>query len=104
MCRYKWNVCGNVNAHCFPLGYNVEYQRGVAIQYFGDSPPTGLNCTDQLTGKPVQCTEDCEVLAVGPPTFSLADPTKPQGFGINITHYGVPGLYVFLVSHVDFMQ
>jgi len=81
-------ICGTSNARCNPVPYPVEYHAGVAIQYFGDVPAPNSNCTDN-TGAAVPCTRDCEVLGVGLPTITLANPNDPFG-GVNVTHFSVP--------------
>lgn len=83
-------MCGNTKARCNPPGYAVEYHAGVAIQYFGEPPAPGTNCTDNL-GNAVVCTRDCEVLGIGVPTMKLYHPKNPY-MGVNVTHYGVPSL------------
>jgi hypothetical protein len=86
---YEWNVCGSSSRECIPT-YPVEYQRGVAIQFFGDPAVPGQMCTSKA-GAQVQCTRNCEVLAIGVPFITLIDPTNPFG-GLNVTHRGVPSL------------
>lgn len=87
---YNFEVCGNTKARCNPPGYAVEYHQGVAIQYFGEQPAPGTNCTDNL-GNSVVCTRDCEVLGIGVPKITLHHVKNPY-MGVNLTHYGVPSL------------
>ena len=86
---YRFNVCGSATVDCIPP-YPVEFQKGVAIQFFGDDPAPNATCTTK-TGDKVPCTKDCEVLAVGVPFITLIDPSEPF-LGVNVTHRGVPSL------------
>lgn len=84
---YVWNVCGTAPSQCIPT-WKVAYNGGSALQLFNDgSPDPGSNCTD-VYGNPATCTQNCEMLSIGPPTLSSYDPTNPSA-GVNITHPGV---------------
>jgi len=89
--NYSFNICGTSSFECVPSWTNV-YQTGVAVQYWGDVPPCNANttnCTD-YRGENVCCTQDCQVLGVGIPNWSLKDPKNPETGGLLITHIGVP--------------
>lgn len=89
---FYFSVCGVAQVDCLPWHqYPVEYQRGVAVQFFGDPPPPGATCTDKYTGQATNCTRDCEVLGYGPPIITLYDPSNSNA-GVNVTHYGIPSL------------
>ena len=88
---YYFQLCGVSNTKCTPVsGYPLEFERGVAIQFFGEEPTGNENCTDK-SGAPAPCTRNCEVLGTGVPVITTRDPASPF-LGINVTHYGVPSL------------
>lgn len=83
---YNWMVCGNSQTECIPP-YDVQYNRGTAIQFFGSDPANGSTCTKR-DGTTAACTKDCYVLGTGVPFITLIDPNRPSG-GVNVTHVGV---------------
>ena len=90
---FMFQICGNLPANsCVPKTSTrkVQYSRGVAVQYVGTPPDPGAICTNNL-GQPAPCTRDCEVLAVGTPTFVPFDLTDPAA-GINSTYIGVDAI------------
>lgn len=88
--KYVFQICGNTQPiDCTPP-YEVKYQRGVAIQFFGNEPAGNATCVNN-EGNPVHCTRDCEVLGVGLPVINLTDPSDPFG-GVNVTFTGVPSM------------
>jgi len=46
-------------------------------------------CFDPLLNRSLCCTEDCEVLGVGLPEWSLIDETRPADGGVVLRHTGV---------------
>lgn len=95
---YKFNVCGLTQAECNPPGYTSSYRYGSAIQFFGTRPPCNtsdpatMTCKD-INGNPACCTEDCEVLGVGTPMWSVVNPVNPATGGVRITYSGVDPSY-----------
>ncbi len=88
---YNFNICGYAAFECEPT-WNDVYKTGVAVQYFGDVPPCNTSapgCAD-WEGNPVCCTQDCQVLGVGPPVWQLKQPANPETGGVLVTHRGVP--------------
>ena len=92
---YSFNICGNSAFQCEPT-WNDVYGTGVAVQYWGEPPACNHSapaCTDYF-GNPICCTQDCQVLGVGPPLWQLKQPQNPEFGGLLITHRGVPPAYV----------
>ena len=91
---YVFQLCGNLQDpwSCVPLDQTrqVQYSRGVAIQYDGAYPAPGQQCVNNL-GYTVPCTRNCEVLGVGNPVFTPYDPAN-QARGLNATFIGVDAL------------
>lgn len=93
--EYYANVCGTAGTHCLPEGWDNTYEYGVAVQVWGDAPKCDtrdektLNCIDQQTQDKVCCTQDCQVLGVGQPTYSLMNPKNVDG-GVKATFRGAP--------------
>lgn len=90
---YVFQLCGNLQDpwSCVPQkGFNVQYSRGVAIQYDGPDPSPNQMCTNNL-GFSVPCTRDCQVLGVGAPQWAVYDPSNPAR-GLNATFIGVDAL------------
>lgn len=85
---YSFQICGTSNKLCAPEGYRVEFNYASAMQFFGDLPLAGVNCTDNFLN-PVPCTRDCEVLGAGPPIISLLDSTN-EAAGVKIAYYSIP--------------
>ena len=85
-----FQVCGTANIQCVPQNYNVQYNRGNAVQFIGPPPPAGTMCTNNL-GATVPCTGDCEILGEGPPVITPLDPTQTYA-GVNVAYYGIPSL------------
>ena len=91
--NYVFQLCGNLQDpwSCVPRdGSQVQYSRGVAIQYDGPDPTPGQMCVNNL-GFTVPCTRHCEVLGVGAPRWGLYDPSNPAA-GVNATFIGVDAL------------
>lgn len=58
--------------YCAPSGFPATLAFGSAILQWGSLPPPGSMCvSESLGGIQVLCTSDCEVLAAGPPAWSL---------------------------------
>jgi hypothetical protein len=95
---YSFNVCGTAKFECEPRWADI-YAYGVAVQYWGAPPPCNLtdNTTQSCTnykGQKICCTEDCQVLGVGPPQWQLVNTNNPETGGLLVTHRGVPPAYV----------
>jgi hypothetical protein len=92
---YYANICGNSQHNCLPPSWLATYEEGVAVQFFGDTPPcdrtnkSTLTCTDKYTNRATCCTADCQVLGVGSPTWALLDPTSFTS-GVTATFIGAP--------------
>lgn len=83
----KFQVCGTAAAPCVPSGYTPTYNLGSAVQFIDGNVPQG-NCTDN-TGNVVPCTPNCEVIGIGVPRITVADPNNPAK-GVNMSYYSVP--------------
>ncbi len=62
------------------------------MQFWGDAPvcnTTAPGCVDSVTGQPVCCTADCEVLSTGVPIWSLQDTNNPLFGGLVLQHESV---------------
>lgn len=86
-------VCGGIDVreHCNPPDRTPEYHKGTAMQLWGNvfHCPSGdcdTNCSTlaNCTGDNC-CTAKCEVLAIGTPTWSLADSTNVHTGGLIAT-------------------
>ena len=80
---YFANICGVSKHRCLPAEWLATFEIGVAVQFFGDTPPCNylnastLQCTEKVGQTPTCCSADCQVLGVGEPTYVHAPPTKP---------------------------
>ena len=94
---YFANICGNSKQRCLPPGWLPTFEMGVAVQFFGDTPPCNyldpstLNCIEKVGQMPACCTSDCQVLGVGNPTFS---PMPGLGPGPNGPQTAPPGVII----------
>ena len=91
---YYANICGAAAKKCLPKGWVETYQFGVAVQTWGSVPACNLSdpttlCLDHDGQIPTCCSEDCQVLGVGQPKYTLTDPTNPLA-GVNATFQGAP--------------
>jgi hypothetical protein len=72
---YYANICGVSKHRCLPPDWLATYEIGVAVQFFGDTPPCNyldpatLTCVEKVGQTPTCCTADCQVLGVGEPTY-----------------------------------
>lgn len=92
---YYFNICGTSPQRCLPQGYTSRYLYGSAVQMWGSTPTCdvtnpALSCFDVVDNMTMCCTENCEVLGVGTPLWSLIDETNPALGGVMMTHQGVP--------------
>lgn len=84
---YKANICGYAKAPCLPATWDNTYEFGVAVQFWGATPSCQTkDCTSN--GAAACCTQDCQVLGVGNPTWSLLDPTNPKTGGVKAMYTG----------------
>jgi hypothetical protein len=102
---YVFNLCGTSPRYCLPLnkGGSQQFVRGTMLQFDGSALknpeaclddsglPTTCSCPLPIGGGNLTCTQDCEVLGVGSPIFSLRDSLNPSSGGINVTYTGVMG-------------
>lgn len=92
---YYANICGAAAKKCLPKGWIETFEYGVAVQTWGSVPAcnlsdaTTLTCQDKNGLIPACCTEDCQVLGVGAPTYKLAVQGDINS-GVNATFQGTP--------------
>lgn len=86
--NYNIQICGIAAQNCLPASYQVEYMQGTVVQSWGSTPAcTTKACVNSQTMQDACCTSDCEVVAVGQPSFSLLDPNNLNA-GIQLTYLG----------------
>lgn len=91
--NFFFNICGNTPRHCLPSTYLSRYAYGAAIQFYGAVPSCNLTapeCYNPLLKQPACCTQNCHVLGVGTPVWSLVDPLNPATGGVKLNHKSVP--------------
>ena len=87
---YAVAMCRNATSRCFPKEWDLTTTQGSVIEFWGATPECEKACKDPLTGVPVCCTENCEVLAYpAPMKLEFLDPSKP-GDGLRATFPHVP--------------
>ena len=84
------HACVRVYAHLPPAAsWQNTYEFGVAVQFWGATPPCGNPPACQDAQKtPKCCTADCQVLGTGAPQWSLLDPTNPGTGGVKAKFLG----------------
>ena len=85
-----FQLCGTADIDCVPVGYNVQYNRGNAVQFIGPAPDPPELCVNNL-GQVTACTGPCEILGEGPPVIKVLDPAAPYN-GVSLSYYGIPSL------------
>ena len=96
-----FNVCGNARFVCHAWwseyggdddvhGHPIPHV-GVAVAVHGGDTPPPCNeaqpeCHDPVTGGSICCSAPCEVLALGPPSVQLLEPSNPSSGGISMVH------------------
>ena len=101
--HYLYSIAGTASSSCVPVGYEVEQNWGSAIalpgtrrwqlNHTGDAPAAAAaaaNCS-LINGTRANCTEDCRVVARGPPVVTLMDPSNGGSGGLSVTYLGVGG-------------
>lgn len=96
--NFSFNICGYSSQRCLPKGYTEKWQYGAVVQTWDAVPFCDPNNASTLCNYTRDdgsvasdcCTQNCEVLGVGTPIWSLTDPTNPASGGVTLKYTSVP--------------